>query len=941
MKEDPNLAKAAGTGGPGDFLEDVTSAEIVGGQTANDSSPDGKREGPGSLMGPYLLVRTLGAGGMGVVYLAEQQQPVQRPVALKIIKQGMDTEQVIARFEAERQALALMDHPNIAKVYDAGATGDGRPYFVMELVEGIPITQYCDQKRLTVRERLQLFISVCQAIQHAHQKGVIHRDIKPSNVLVATYDGKPVPKVIDFGIAKATAQEATEATMFTQFGMVVGTLEYMSPEQAAPASMDIDTRSDIYSLGALLYQLLTGVTPLAAGQLRQSAYLEMLRKIREDEPPSPSSRLSQSTETLEKTSEDRSTDSGRLPKLLRGELDWIVMRALEKERARRYETANGFARDIERYLNGEPVDAGPPSATYRLKKFAGRNRALLATSAAFVALLILGAVVSTWQAVRARRAEKVATSERDRANQEAASAKAVTDFLEKSLLSQASANQQSGLDEKPDADVKVRTLLDRAATGIGGKFAGQPQVEADIRGTIGETYRDLALVPQAAEQFQRQYDLDLRSRGPEAPETLDALANIAAIRGDQGKLAEATQLQEKVLAGFKRTLGTNDRRTMVAMQSLGVSYLNQGDYAKSESLLKQAFAYQMRTLGLDNNETLDTSDSLETLYIQDHRYPEAEALALRSLAAYQRLYGPEHPYTLRSMYGLGDVYLLQDKLPQAEALLVPVLEGNTRLFGPEHPDTLSTMGALAQVYSRQGKHAEALAMQTKLYEAWKRRGIDLPDALAEEGELASLYERNGESKQAEQTYQDTLERMTRVLGPTHPRTLITESDLAYFYETHHRYAEAMPWEFRGRDAALKAYGPENRQVITFTSTIGKNYLAMGQYSKAEAEFRTALDAVVKSNPDNWKRYNLESMLGGALTGEKRYVEAEPLLLSGYEGMKQRESKLAPVVIPLFQEDGERVTQLYVAWKKPDKAAEWRAKLGRDFAVPQTAREAGK
>ena len=799
----------------------------------------------------------------------------------------------------------------------------------MELVEGIPITKYCDQNRLTVRERLQLFIPVCQAIQHAHQKGVIHRDIKPSNVLVAQYDGKPVPKVIDFGIAKATAQQLTEATMFTQLGVVVGTLEYMSPEQAAPASMDIDTRSDIYSLGALLYQLLTGLTPLAAGQLQESAYFEMLRKIREDEPLNPSSRLAQSTETLEKTSEERGTDPGRLPKLLRGELDWIVMRALEKERARRYETANGFARDIERYLNGEPVEAGPPSATYRLKKFAGRNRALLATSAAFAALLLLGAGISTWQAVRARRAEKIATTERDRANQEAASAKAVTDFLEKSLLSQASANQQSGLDDKPDPDVRVRTLLDRAATSIGGKFAGQPQVEADIRSTIGETYRDLALVPQAAEQFQKEYDLELKSRGPDAPETLDALSNIAAIRVDEGKLPEATELGEKVLAGFTRTLGPNDHRTAVAMQSLGVNYFYQGQYAKAEPLLKQAFAYQMRTLGLDNSETLDTSDSLEALYLHDQRYAEAEALALPSFAAYKRLYGPDHPYTVRSMFGLGTVYLKQGKLPEAEALLLRVLDANTKVFGADHPNTLSTMGSLALTYDEQGKHAEALAMQKKLYEAARKRGADLPDTITQEETLASFQEKNGELKQAEQTYKDTIERANRVLGPTHPQALVAISDLAYFYETQHRYTDALPLEFRGRDAALKAYGPEQRQSISFTSTIGKDYLAISQYAKAEAEFRTALAAIVKTAPDNWKRYNLESMLGGALAGEKKYAEAEPLMLSGYDGMKERESKLSPAVVPLFREDAERVTQLYVAWGKPEKAAEWRAKLSRD------------
>jgi serine/threonine protein kinase len=375
-----------------------TSAETAAGAPS--------REGLGSLIGPYKLAEGIGAGGMGMVYLAEQQHPVRRQVALKIIKQGMDTDQVIARFEAERQALALMDHPNIAKVLDAGTTDSGRPYFVMELVKGVPITKYCDSNRLTVRDRLELFVPVCQAIQHAHQKGIIHRDIKPSNVLVTLYDGKPVPKVIDFGIAKATGQGLAEHTAFTQMGTIIGTLEYMSPEQAESTALDIDTRSDIYSLGALLYELLTGSTPLAQPDMQQAAYLEMLRKIREDEPPAPSKRLSQSTGTLQTTSEQRKTEPGRLPRMLQGELDWIVMKALEKDRTRRYETANGFARDIERYLNGDAVEAGPPSATYRLKKFASKNRVLIGTVSAFAALLILGVVFSTWQAVRARRAER-------------------------------------------------------------------------------------------------------------------------------------------------------------------------------------------------------------------------------------------------------------------------------------------------------------------------------------------------------------------------------------------------------------------------------------------------------------------------------------------------------------------------------------------------------
>src|SRR5262245_13316766 len=353
------------------------------------------RDQPGAVIGPYKLLQEIGEGGMGTVYMAEQTVPVKRVVALKVIKAGMDSRQVLARFGAERQALALMDHPNIAKVLDAGATEQGRPYFVMELVKGVPITRYCDEKYLTPRERLELFIPVCQAVQHAHQKGIIHRDLKPSSVVVGLYDGKPVPKVIDFGVAKATGPKLTEATLFTGFGTVIGTPEYMSPEQAQLDNLDIDTRSDIYSLGVLLYELLTGTTPFAKQDLQRAGLLETLRGIREQEPPKPSTRLS-TAEGLPTLAGNRGREPAKLRRLVRGELDRMVMKALEKDRNRRYETANGFAADVQRYLNDEPVQACPPSAWYRFRKFARRNkRALTAAVVLGVALLVaVGGV--TW-----------------------------------------------------------------------------------------------------------------------------------------------------------------------------------------------------------------------------------------------------------------------------------------------------------------------------------------------------------------------------------------------------------------------------------------------------------------------------------------------------------------------------------------------------------------
>jgi serine/threonine protein kinase len=368
---------------PGSFLAQQPP-EPVG------TTDDPISERPGTVIGPYKLLELIGEGGMGAVWMAQQTEPIQRRVAVKVVKEGMDSRQVLARFEAERQALALMDHPNIAKVLDAGRTPSGRPYFVMELVKGKPITQYCDERRLGVRERLELFGDVCRAVQHAHQKGIIHRDLKPSNVLVAPYDGKPVVKVIDFGVAKATGHQLTDKTLFTGFGALVGTPEYMSPEQAEVNNQDIDTRSDIYSLGVLLYELLTGSTPLTRQRIKEAALLEVLRVIREEEPPRPSTRLSESKGALPSISAQRQTEPAKLRRLVRGELDWIVMKALEKDRNRRYETANGFAMDLQRYLADEPVLAGPPSAWYRLRKFVGRNRGLVAASVALAVSLLAG-----------------------------------------------------------------------------------------------------------------------------------------------------------------------------------------------------------------------------------------------------------------------------------------------------------------------------------------------------------------------------------------------------------------------------------------------------------------------------------------------------------------------------------------------------------------------
>ncbi len=424
--------------GAGAFMVDQNASE-----NTLEKRPVSK--GPGTCVGPYKLLQELGEGGMGVVYLAEQTHPIRRRVAVKVIKQGMDTRQFIARFEAERQALALMDHPNIAHVLDAGCTDTGRPYFVMELVKGIPITRFCDENQLTTGERLGLFVSVCHAVQHAHQKGIIHRDLKPSNILVALYDDRPVPKIIDFGVAKATNQQLTDKTLFTEVGQIVGTWEYMSPEQAVLNQLDVDTRTDIYSMGVILYELLTGVTPLESSSLRRAALEETLRLIREEEPPKPSTRVSSLGQSATAAATYRGTNASTLAKTLRGDLDWITMRALEKNRSRRYETANALAADLTRYLAGEPIEARPPSTAYRLRKAAARHRVALVTTSLIALTLLAATVTSSLLAAYALSQSRQARAQEQTAEQMATAARLEADRANRTTKMLAAALYEKGI----------------------------------------------------------------------------------------------------------------------------------------------------------------------------------------------------------------------------------------------------------------------------------------------------------------------------------------------------------------------------------------------------------------------------------------------------------------------------------------------------------------
>ncbi len=613
-------------------------------------------ERSGTVIGPYKLLEQIGEGGFGVVFMAEQQEPIGRKVALKVLKPGMDTRQVIARFEAERQALALMDHPSIAKVYEAGETSCGRPYFVMELVKGIPITDFCDQNQLPPRDRLELFVHVCQAVQHAHQKGIIHRDIKPTNVLVTLQDDAPLVKVIDFGIAKAMGQQLTDKTLFTNFAQLIGTPLYMSPEQAALSNVDVDTRGDIYSLGVLLYELLTGTTPFDKERLKEAGYDEIRRIIREEEPAKPSTRISTLGQAATTVSTQRKSDPRRLSQLLRGELDWIVMKALEKDRDRRYETAGAFAVDVQRYLHDLPVQACPPSALYRCRKFARRNKVVLAITTCMLAALALGSGLATWQwrIAEARHVQAVQAAEK-RAKAEAV-AKAINQFLIKDLIGAASPEEARG------RKITVEEVLDKGAANIDSAFPDQPEVEAAVRMAIGQTYRSLALYPEAEQHVKRALALRQEFLGLEHPDTLETLKVIGQIWIYQGRYAEAEQLDRQTLETVRRVLSVEHRLALDLEHDIALAVREQGRWKEAEVLFQHCLQMRKRVLGEEDQDTLETMTSLAFLLGERMgKWRDAEPLARRCLEVREAVLGKNNPSTVQAADNLHGVLLTEGK----------------------------------------------------------------------------------------------------------------------------------------------------------------------------------------------------------------------------------------------------------------------------------------
>jgi len=813
-----------------------------------------------------------------------------------------------AVFEAERQALALMDHPHVAKVLDAGATDTGRPYFVMEFVEGDPITEYCDRGELSLRDRLDLFIQVCGAVQHAHQKGIIHRDIKPSNVLVAELDGKPVPKVIDFGIAKATEQKLTERTMFTEFGAFMGTPAYMSPEQAEGQGVDVDTRSDIYSLGVLLYELLTGSTPFDVKTLRSAAISEIQRIIREEEPNRPSTRLTTLGDSLSEVAKLRRLDVRRIRSALRGDLDWIVMKALDKDRQRRYDTATDFSRDLERYLNHEPVTAGPPSVAYRLKKFVRRNRSGVAVGAV-AALALVGFAVT--MAVQAQRI----AAERDRANHEREMSDRVVAFqasmlqgidplkLGESIASDLRSRIDVAMSEKVEADEQrqatiasfdtiagqinltdtARTVLDAniltpATQAIEKQFAQQPQVEGRLQYALARTYAVLGLPDKALARSERALELQRGELGDDHRDTLRTLVAKAMILFDLNRYAECSAILRKTIASAQREFGPDDSDTLRARLCLAISdaeHLPKDDSRKVyEGLLKD----QERVLGPDHDDVASTLQNLGVVLLNQHHNDEAAPILERALAIYHKQGEPDDYGALSTMQKLSQVYQSLGRMDEATKLQLDATQRLEKVRGGRHPNTIQAVNNLADLYKDQGRYQEA--------EPFARKAVELSRAVNGDSHRTTLKGMTtlgiilgllGRHDEAGPFFIEAYERSKAAFGADNKDTLDDLNNLAVYYWFLGQYQKAFELFAENLSALERIHGKDHVETTGALANLALLHIKLGRLDEAKALLDRALAVRIKAyGPDHPKTLEVRAFVARLAYEEKDWERAEHL-----------------------------------------------------------------
>jgi serine/threonine protein kinase len=796
----------------------------------------------GARLGAYRIDELIGEGGMGTVYVAEQQEPVRRRVALKVIKPGMDTQELVARFESERQALALMSHPGIAAVFDCGATAEGRPFFAMELVEGVPVTEFCDARELPLRRRLQLFARICDAVQHAHRKGIIHRDLKPSNVLVAGANGDATPKIIDFGIAKAMHESLTDSTLHTGLGRALGTPEYMSPEQAM-GDPDVDTQSDVYSLGVMLCELLCGALPFDFNGRSAAA----IRAVGRDDPLPPSRRFSSLGDRRAAIAAARSRDPARLQRELRGGLDWIVAKALQKDRSLRYGTAAELAADLRRYLDDEPVTAGPPTAAYRIRTFARRHRAAVLGTAAVFLTLVVGVIATSWMALAAaagreaaREAQADAEVARDEARYEADTTQAINNLLLEVL---GSPDPESGTFSPGEArEVKVVDVLERAAAESSDTFADRPRLEAMVRGVVGSTFLRLGLADEAEAQLLESLALYRRELGDDDPATLAARHNLAAAWSGQGRRPEAIEAYRVTLEARRRVLGDAHTDTLATMTDLANALVQQDEIAAAEELFGEVLGRGRSESAPDDPSVLQALSGLAFIRNRAGDATGAAELYAEVLERRRAQFGDDHPGTLTAINNLAAAYQRAGQLGYSTELYVEAVERMERVLGPDHASTLNAMSNLASLWRLQDRMADAGELFRRVTDAnTATLGADHPQTLISANNLARTLTDLGEPAAAQVLYDDLMPRAKRVYPGGHPNLALFRGGHGLLLTQTGRYAEAEAELFAAFRALEAAVGIGHALTVSQIQRLVALYEAWEKPEKA-AEYRALLPA---------------------------------------------------------------------------------------------------